>query len=141
MPRRGKLRLKAPGLEARSVIRQVGIHIYRVVKSIGVSVTRIHKGALCLSLSPLILTIVVAHLPSGGSQPTDASYFVSQHPSTPTPLLYIKSPFHPFYHPPTQNVSSPCILILPIIPTSSFGQPFASFLRPNLEFLRHFETS
>lgn len=27
-------------LEARSVIRQVGIHIYRVVKSIGVSVSR-----------------------------------------------------------------------------------------------------
>lgn len=28
-------------LEARSVIRQVGIHIYRVVKSIGVSVSRV----------------------------------------------------------------------------------------------------
>lgn len=32
---------KGLSLEARSVIRQVGIHIYRVVKSIGVSVSRV----------------------------------------------------------------------------------------------------
>lgn len=35
---RGRERVE---LEARSVIRQVGIHIYRVVKSIGVSVSRV----------------------------------------------------------------------------------------------------
>lgn len=36
----------------------------------------------------------------------------------------------PSYPPP--HVSSPCILILPIIPTSQFGQPFASLAHPPL---------
>lgn len=40
-PMAGVGRRERVELEARSVIRQVGIHIYRVVKSIGVSVSRV----------------------------------------------------------------------------------------------------
>lgn len=46
------------------------------------------------------------------------------------PRLLPSSAATPSYPPP--HVSSPCILILPIIPTSQFGQPFASLAHPPL---------
>lgn len=118
-------------LEARSVIRQVGIHIYRVVKSIGVSVSRVSckermVGMRCEPIGRERVQGGQGQAGKRGSSPrhqTDEDRTQPLFPLTALPLR----PLLLLRHPPLPpHVSSPCILILPIIPTSQFGQPFGS---------------
>lgn len=126
-------------LEARSVIRQVGIHIYRVVKSIGVSVSRVSckETLVGMRCEPIGRRRAAGGREGwGGHQAGKRRGSSPRHQTdedrTQTPFpLPARFPFDPFccfaiHHPLPPHVSSPCILILPIIPTSQFGQPFGS---------------
>lgn len=121
-------------LEARSVIRQVGIHIYRVVKSIGVSVSRVSCKRVVGGDE-----MRVSHTDHPLDPPRVPSRVPFSLPIFPLrPLLLLRPPQPAALandHPPNPrasfctgvllppHISSPRILILPIIPTSSFGNP------------------
>lgn len=136
---KGVSRRERVELEARSVIRQVGIHIYRVVKSIGVSVSRVScketlEGVRCEPIGRRERgTGGGGGWRTGGKgqgRETEALRLRHQTDEDRTQPLFLlpRFPFDPFccfaIHPLPPHVSSPCILILPIIPTSQFGQPF-----------------